>query len=736
MKSILRSLHCGWQARPSESIRASVRISAIVLFAVVSGCKDDPVTTAAVSDFSLTGAQATATATVAPGQAVQRIITIERTGTFSGNVTLSVSGLPAGATASLSPNPATSGIGAVVLSIAATVQTVPGSYAVLITGSASGHQNRTLTVELEVVTPAGATVSLNPVASSVSAGALVQSNISLTRVGGLLGDLVLTAENLPVGVTASFAPGVVSGNTSTVTFATSVGATTGIHQISVRATGVGGISVVAPFTLTITASQGFSVELAATSTSIAVGGTGTLAASVKRTGGFTGAVNLSVSGLAAGIAATVSPTAVTGASASLNINVAPNAAAGTYTGSLNANAIGFSGSSATFTIIVTAVAANTIRWEFCDPARLPLFFAFRDGETGPWTNVAQTGRAFEFTINRSVGSVAYVNTFGPGFLTTVRLLTKDELIATAALECTLFLGSGKTVSGVVSSLSQTKNAIVSLGGATGLPTLANPAFTLADVPKGSPDLVAARFALDQTRVTSAVDKIVLRRGLNLASGSMLAPIDFDGPEAFSPAIANVAVANVGSDQLAVQSAFNIFGANMGVIAPGVFGSANTREVYGVPPARLLADDKHLLTVTGLDGSGGVRTVTAIFHEIANQSIALAARLEAPTITISKNTVLRPRARGNFQADYQTQYGFGYTSATRNVVISTTRSYFASFGQYDLEVPDLTSVPGYNSSWGLIPGSPVTYVFSADNIPAGPPTVGTQLLSASRTGNVP
>lgn len=98
-------------------------------------------------DFSLSASPASQT--VSQGAATSYTVTITPSGGFTGAVTLTVTGLPTGATGTFSPNPAT---GTSTLSVSTDlVATPPGSYVLTITGT-SGGLTRTTTVTL-VVSP-------------------------------------------------------------------------------------------------------------------------------------------------------------------------------------------------------------------------------------------------------------------------------------------------------------------------------------------------------------------------------------------------------------------------------------------------------------------------------------------------------------------------------------------------------------------------------------------------------
>ena len=103
------------------------------------------VTPPSAPDFSLSGTPASQT--VVQGAATSYAVNIARTGGFTGAVTLSVSGLPAGATGSFSPNPATGTSSTLSASTATT--TPAGSFVLTITG-VSGSLTRITSVTLVV----------------------------------------------------------------------------------------------------------------------------------------------------------------------------------------------------------------------------------------------------------------------------------------------------------------------------------------------------------------------------------------------------------------------------------------------------------------------------------------------------------------------------------------------------------------------------------------------------------
>src|SRR5205807_262119 len=103
------------------------------------------VSPAPVPDFSLSATPASQS--VVQGAGTTYAVSITPSGGFTAVVTFNVSGLPGGATASFSPNPATASS---AMTVATGAATPPGSYALTITG-VSGTLTHTTSVTLVVI---------------------------------------------------------------------------------------------------------------------------------------------------------------------------------------------------------------------------------------------------------------------------------------------------------------------------------------------------------------------------------------------------------------------------------------------------------------------------------------------------------------------------------------------------------------------------------------------------------
>lgn len=188
---------------------------------------------AAQPGFSI--AASPTSATVAPGGSASYSVTISRTGGFSDPVTLSASGLPAGATATFTPNPADSSTLTVVTSAA----TPAGTYPLTITGAAGGttHSTTSTLVVSQPPPPPAADFSLvaSPASQSVLRGGSTSYAISITPSNGFSSAVTLAVSGLPAGSTASFSPNPTS-STSTLSVATSSTTKTGTFTLTISGT--------------------------------------------------------------------------------------------------------------------------------------------------------------------------------------------------------------------------------------------------------------------------------------------------------------------------------------------------------------------------------------------------------------------------------------------------------------------------------------------------------------------
>jgi hypothetical protein len=211
-------------------------------------------------------------------------ITVNDITPFNGSVTLAVSGLPSGVTATFGANPTTS---STVLTLTAGSAATVGAYPITITG-VSGSLKETTTITLTVTaSSSGAfTLTSSPAALSIVEGSSGTVTITPTESACFTGSVTLAASGLPSGVTATFSPNPTTGS-SVMTLNASSSAAAGTYSITVTGTS-GTLTTTTTVALTVTppAKTGFACSILYTVTAqspttfggaFTIGNTGTTA---------------------------------------------------------------------------------------------------------------------------------------------------------------------------------------------------------------------------------------------------------------------------------------------------------------------------------------------------------------------------------------------------------------------------------------------------------------------------
>jgi hypothetical protein len=187
--------------------------------------------TAVPPDFSISASPASQS--VVAGSGTSYTVSTAVTAGSAGTVSLSVSGLPTGASASFNPTSVTAG-GSSTLTVTTAATTAPGTYTLTVTGVEGGATHAT-TVGLTVTAPPDFTLAASPNRQTVSQNASTSYAIS---TGGA-GTISLSVSGLPAGATASFNPAsVTAGGGSTLTVTTA--GTTPVGMSTLTITGVAG----------------------------------------------------------------------------------------------------------------------------------------------------------------------------------------------------------------------------------------------------------------------------------------------------------------------------------------------------------------------------------------------------------------------------------------------------------------------------------------------------------------
>jgi hypothetical protein len=262
--------------------------------------------------------------TIVQGASVMSSITITPQNGFTGNVSLSASGLPSGVTASFNPG-STSGTSVLTLTSSSTAAI--GTVTVTVTGSAGSLTTQT-SISLTVNPTGNYSLSASAGNLSILQGASGTSTITVAPQNGFNGNVSLSASGLPSGVTASFNP-TSTTSTSTLTLTASSAATPATVTVTVTGTS-GNLSNATTLSLTVTAPPNYTLSASPNSLTMTQGASGTSTITVTPQNGFNGIAALAASGLPSGVTAAFNPTSTAGTS-TLTLTASSTAATGTAT---------------------------------------------------------------------------------------------------------------------------------------------------------------------------------------------------------------------------------------------------------------------------------------------------------------------------------------------------------------------------------------------------------------------
>jgi hypothetical protein len=228
---------------------------------------------AAKADFSI--AASPSSQTVSAGQSTTYTVTVTRLNGFTDPVTLSVSGLPTGATGSwklgngTSSNIVPPSQGSATLTVQTASNTPGGTTQPVITAT-SGKLSHTTSITLVVqqASQPNFTLTASPTTRTITPNDQATYSLSVSRVNGFSGPVSLSVAGLPKGASTSWNPGATIPGTSS-------GAT-----LTIQATGVKEGS----YSLTITGTGTINGSSVSRSASVALG--------VQKKGNFTITGNL------------------------------------------------------------------------------------------------------------------------------------------------------------------------------------------------------------------------------------------------------------------------------------------------------------------------------------------------------------------------------------------------------------------------------------------------------------
>jgi hypothetical protein len=363
---------------------------------------------------------------------------------------------------------------------------------------------------------------------------------------------------------------------------------------------------------------------------------------------------------------------------------------------------------------------TTVEVAYCT-ALQPTWVAFQDGN-GAWTPaqpvIAGNKVTFQHEFSTDHGAIATVRTLQPDVTS---LSVQYGLVA----ELTLFGDTNpshcgadipKTLLGTVAGLDTNDFAAVNAGFGSReivgpLRGTGNNRFSLDALIPGPQDILATRTTLAVNGI-STLTGIILRRTPDLPDGTTLPPLDFTSAEAFAPAIANVTINGLGAEGATVVTRLRTAHGENEISSLSNSETAATRTFHAIPEARLEPGDlQSAIATTNPSSHQAGRMAITYFHAPVDQTLTLGAPVVVPALsTVATTPSLRLRAKFDSQQDYDRTAAITYQQGQHSVSVVMTAAYAAlDPAGYDLIVPDLSTVAGFDARWPLRAGQSVFWM---------------------------
>lgn len=265
---------------------------------------------------------------VAQNSSTTFTVIVSTVNNYTGTVSFSVNGLPAGATASFAPA-SVANSGTSVLTITTAAATALGTYPLSIFGS-DGTVGHSAQVTLTVANP-DFSIAASPASQSVNEGSSTSYTVTQTAINNYAATVSYSVTGLPTGATFTFTPP--SINTSgTTTLTVAAGTTTPAGSYTLTITGSDGTISHSTTVTLVVAAVDFSISASPTSQSVNQGNSTSYTVTQTATNGYAGTVTYSVAGLPTGASASFAPPTVTASgTTALSVSTVSTTPTGTYT---------------------------------------------------------------------------------------------------------------------------------------------------------------------------------------------------------------------------------------------------------------------------------------------------------------------------------------------------------------------------------------------------------------------
>lgn len=672
--------------------------------------------------------------------------TATRGGGFADSVSLAVSGAPVGMTVT-APVIGASGTTSMVI-VAVSDSVAPGDYPLTITASGTGVESAISTLAVTVTSAKDYALSLTPDTLRLPLRGSGTSVIGITRSGGFSDSLTFALDTTPpTGITVTLPTTPIVADTTTVAVSLDSTVVAGSYPIQINVTGPGVPERTLVLTVVVTDLGNFTLTTTPASPMLARGDSTSVMINIARTAPHVAPITFTVTGLPAGVTASIQPDSARDSTATMMLVASDSAALGATTLTLTGMGGGVTAMPLSVPLTVTAATsgAGNVTYSFCTADFVPLYVAYQDGD-GAWNRAtAGANNTYTFNIASGAGGVAVVKpTVGMSTSSSITFGTVAELNAIGGDQCTT-PATGRSFTGTVAGTSGTDFVRIVAGNAVGLVVSPATSYSLSNVTNNPFDLLATRFATNGALTA----RFIVRRELDPAANSELAVLDFESAEAFAPVARTLTIDNGLGEDMSVYSSLVLKGGAAG----GVFYSeaaqtpATARTYYGLPEDKRVSTDLHVLGVTAVSSANAenTRTLVRVLAEAVDVNVALPAMLTAPTVANAgaNGGNVRLQTTWPVQNDYDQYWSVNYLQSGADgvdVQLTMSKGYLGGSGPVRLATPDLTGLPGWNTAWGVKPGTAASWVFSASGWTTGFSstsgyTAGSESRAATTRGEV-
>lgn len=355
--------------------------------------------------------------------------------------------------------------------------------------------------------------------------------------------------------------------------------------------------------------------------------------------------------------------------------------------------------------------------DFCSND-VPVWFAYQNQQGSTTRVLPDVDGTFRFTASNRV-VIGFVRQDGADYHTDFIYATNTELESISGVACLEESGT-RTVNGTVSGFGAGQIAVVGMNFASAPLQAGNTSYSLTNLPERPLDLVASR--QNVAGAARAADRVVLRRTQNIANNGSAALIDFSqvGGEVIQAASVNAAVSGILANEFAYlqNNFFSQLETSHSLSYVEDIGNA-TYMTASIPAASLAAGEYHDLVLLAINaGIGSIRGAENFFRAPTTQTLALGPTLSSPTVTsIPHAPYVRLRMQLPAQASYDDAVSVAYqqqlTFSVTTVNIFQTFGHVRSvFGNWQLDIPDLTGADGWQDAWGLKTGANIDWTVTA------------------------